>query len=171
MSPVTLALLARGVVLLVVVVAGREIGMALMRVVVAAAQSRVPGGADAVRLVEVYWFPATLIGTFLGVVAAQVWLRLRRARAGDPLTMWLSVAMGTTCALAAPALLWLRAGARVTEYPEFMYGVSVALAGFLPPVAAIAAMAWWWIAVTLPLPRRNPFPGRASYPQRPGAPP
>ncbi len=162
MSPVTLALLARGVVLLGVVIAGREIGMALMRVVVVAAQSRAPGGTDAERLVDLYAFPATLVGTFLGVVAAQVWLRLRGARAGDLLTMWLAVMMGMACALAAPMLLWIRAGAPVTEYPEFMYGASVALAGFLPPVAAMAAMAWWWVAVTLPLPRRNPFPDRAS---------
>jgi hypothetical protein len=60
--------------------------------------------------------------------------------------------MAAASALAGPALLWARAGAAITEYPDLMYGMSVALAGFLPLVAVVAAAAWWWVATMLPLP-------------------
>ena len=164
MSPVSIALTGRVIVLLALLVIGGQIGAMVMRGVTGVVGSSLAGAGDAERLVDAYQFAATLLAIFIGVLAAQVWLQVRRLRAGETTTMWLSVGTAALAALAAPALLWVRADAAITEYPDMMRGTSAALAGFLPPVAMLSAAAWWQVATLLPLPgkSRRKGPGPAA---------
>jgi hypothetical protein len=152
MSPIHLAIAARVVVLVAAGFVGAELGALVMRGAVAAAGSRVPGAEEAAAMIAARRLVVVAGGLFVGVLATQVWLRLRRAHAYQRATLWLAVASAVLGAAVPSIVLWVRAADVTTTYPVLLAGTSVALAGFLPPVAAAASAAWWWAATTWPLP-------------------